>query len=98
MRAPDVELGAVNAASFTGGPAFPLATNVTGARPDTAAVSVFAPDTVPMNQLVMVAVPLLFVVRVAPIARPPPEATENTTCTPASGTPAASRTCTLGGF
>ena len=63
-----------------------VAVKVTGARPATVAVREFAP-TAPRVHDPTVAMPAAFVVCVAPVIAPPPEATANVTATPADGWP-----------
>jgi hypothetical protein len=78
-----------------GGPAIPVAVNVTDRLP-LEAVSVFVPAVVPSVHPPMVAMPLTSVAALGPVALPPPDATANVTVMPLMGLPAASFTITLG--
>jgi hypothetical protein len=82
-----------------GGPTTPVAVNVTGlpVKVPLVAVSEFGPGVLPSVQLPTVAIPLPFVVALAPVTLPPPDATANVTLTPLTGLPPASFTITLGG-
>ena len=62
---------------FAAGPARPVAVNVTAVAPGAAAVTVFAPATVPSVHAPARAIPLASVVAVAPEIEPPPVATAN---------------------
>ena len=72
----------------------PVAWNFTGPVPDTVAISVLLP--VPTVQLPTVAMPLPFVVGLAPVTLPPPESTAKATAAPATRLLYWSRTCTAG--
>jgi hypothetical protein len=70
--------------------AAPVAVNVAGlpeeiVAPLAVAVSVFAPAVGPRVQEPTVAMPWAFVVAVAPVTLPPPDATAKVTVTPANG-------------
>jgi hypothetical protein len=70
------------------GAAPPVAAKVTVGRALAVAVSVFVPGVAPSVQFPTVAMPLAFVIAVAPVTDPPPEATANVALTPATGFPA----------
>ena len=79
-------------------PAVPVAVKVTG-EPDSplpVAVRVFVPAVVPSVQLPTVAIPLLLVVAVKPVAEPPPDATAKVMVMPLTGLLLASFTITPG--
>ena len=73
-----------------------VAVKVIVGTPVNVAVSVFVPEVAPSVQLPSVAMPLPFVIAVAPVTEPPPEATANVTLAPVTGVPAKSRTSTEG--
>src|SRR5262245_2014711 len=68
-------------------PAVPVAVKLSGlpANVPAVAVSELRPAVVPSVQLPTAATPAAFVVWVAPVTEPPPDATANVTATPATG-------------
>lgn len=87
------------AAMVTATPAVPVALNVTGlpVRPDTVAVTLFAPAVVPTVHELSVAIPLALVTTLVDEMLPPPLAMANVTVTPLTALLPASVTSTLGG-
>jgi hypothetical protein len=76
--------------------ALAVTVNVIDVRPVVVAMSVFVPGEAPSVQLPMVAMPDVFVVCVAPVAVPPPDATVKVTPAPKTGAPELDVTFTLG--
>ena len=76
--------------------ALAVTVNVTDVRPGVEAVSVFVPGEAPSIQLPTVAMPDVFVVCVAPVIVPPPDATAKVTLAPETGAPELDVTFTLG--